>query len=127
MSKTAKRKPKKTYSRAEIEEQTRGWGDVLNIWRLCERGQCRRAQRCRGRPMICFRAYFPLLPQSLQIWFDQLGYGQQEGMDWDEVHATMRGTIADKARERWCEAIKEARLIMAGKMPPPAGKPGTQY
>ena len=73
------------------------------------------------------RAYFPLLPQSLQVWFDQLGYGQEEGLDWDEAIDAMDGTIAERALERWHEAIEEARLIMAGKLPPPAGKPGTQH
>ena len=35
-------------------DATRGWGDILRLWRLCPRTPCARARACKGNVRDCF-------------------------------------------------------------------------
>ena len=104
-----------------IEQAARGWADILGIWRLCNKPACQRAQGCRGPIRACFKAYYPLLPESMQLWFEMIADAQDEGLSWDEALDGMKGTLAEDALQRWRESIDRAADIVKGRNESPAG------
>jgi hypothetical protein len=96
--------------RKSIDDSIRGWADVLALWRLCREAKCMRAHACCGEPRRCFRAHVPLLPESLQVWFDTISAAQQDGASFDEAIDDTLGTIAEDALQRWHIAIAMSDL-----------------
>ncbi|HVV62534.1 MAG TPA: hypothetical protein VHD14_12330 [Pseudolabrys sp.] len=94
-----------------LEQTIHGWAGVLGLWRLCPNATCRRSRACRGAAIPCFRAHFPLLPESVQAWFVCIGEAQNEGQSYDEAIESMEGSIAEGALERWHAHIAEADSI----------------
>jgi hypothetical protein len=101
-----------------LDQSTRGWADVLALWRLCRNAACVRASGCRGEANTCFRAHLPLLPESVQAWFEHIGAAQEDGLSYDEAIAELAGTVAERALERWHEAIADSRLTAARRPHP---------
>jgi len=106
-----------------IVQARRGWADILGIWRLCTKPACQRAHACRGPIRICFKAYFPLLPEGVQLWFEMIADAQDQGLDFDRAIETLQGTLAEDALERWHEAIAQAMDVQnATRRKSPAAK-----
>ena len=103
----------KPMCKTETKEQaTRGWADILGIWRLCTKPACQRTRGCHGPIHTCFKAYFPLLPEGMQLWFAIICNAKHEGLNWDEALESMEGTPAEDALERWHQAITDAAEVM---------------
>ncbi|MBI4274118.1 MAG: hypothetical protein HY659_05415 [Rhizobiales bacterium] len=84
----------------------RGWSDVLNLWRLCNRTACRRTRACGGKPLQCFKLNFPLLPEGVRAWFEGVGQAQDQKLTFDEAMEWLDTTDAGEAFREWTKAVK---------------------
>jgi len=89
-------------------ETTRGWGDVLCLWRLCPRAGCARAHACKGNVRDCFPRHFALLPQGVQDWFAGLGEAQKNGLSFDEAMGALDAEGCGAALRNWHEAVEQS-------------------
>jgi hypothetical protein len=53
---------------AKQEACLRGWGNFIDLWRVCANTACGRARCCRGKPTNCFSENFSRLPEGVQDW-----------------------------------------------------------
>jgi hypothetical protein len=89
----------------EFDRTTRGWGNVLKIWRLCGNAACRRARACRGNPRRCAPRNYPLLPEGVRGWFETLIVAKEAGVSFEEVRDRLEGTEEDEAFREWSAAV----------------------
>jgi hypothetical protein len=89
-------------------DATRGWGDILCLWRLCPRTACARACACKGNVRDCFPRHFKLLPQGVQEWFTGLGHAQKEGASFDEAMEWLDAEGPGQALRAWYEAVEQS-------------------
>jgi len=87
------------------DDNVRGWGNILGLWRLCGNAACRRAHCCRGQGAACFKANYPLLPEGVRAWFEGLGEAQKQDYSFDEAVEWLDGLgLMDEFRD-WCAAV----------------------
>ena len=89
-------------------DATRGWGDILRLWRLCPRTPCARARACKGNVRDCFPRHFKLLPQGVQEWFAGVGETQKEGASFDEAMEWLDAEGPGQALRAWYEAVEQS-------------------
>jgi hypothetical protein len=89
-------------------DASRGWGDILCLWRLCPRTACARARACKGNVRDCFPRHFKLLPQGVQEWFAGLGHAQNEGASFDEAMEWLDAEGPGQALRAWYEAVEQS-------------------
>jgi hypothetical protein len=91
---------------AEQDDDLRGWGKFLNLWRLCANTACERARCCRGNPSACFSKNFPRLPQGAQDWFVALLAAKEDDLPFDDAWAelTRLGLVAELAN--WHDLVR---------------------
>ena len=106
-----------------LDDSIRGWADALCLWRLCRQTKCATASACRGGDVRrCFHAHFPLLPDSVQLWFEQVGEAQEQGLSWEQAMERIAGADVHGALERWRRTIDYSRNVLGNKEGPWAGK-----
>jgi hypothetical protein len=57
--------------------------DCLELFRVCGRTRCRRAECCRGDPVACLRSAMRLAPQSVHELARTLLHAQDEGLSFE--------------------------------------------
>ena len=89
-------------------ETTRGWGNVLRLWRLCPRAECARAHACKGDVRDCFPRHFALLPERVQEWWLGLGEAQKNGLSFDEAMGALEAEGCGEALRNWHETVEQS-------------------
>ena len=88
------------------EETLRLIGNALCLWRLCGNASCRRARACRGRPQLCGRRNYLLLPEGVRDWFELLSQAKEEGLSFEEAMDWLGGSAEEEAFRAWVAAVK---------------------
>ena len=99
------------------EQAARAIVDLLGIWRLCTRPHCRRARGCSGPTQRCFQAYFPLLPDAVQLWYETMLDARKEGLSYDDAAERAAEAEVETAIELWHQAIIDADAVMRAAEP----------
>jgi len=73
--------------------------NLLQLWTLCGKPACRRAQECRRDPAGCVKRYAPLAPEEARCGALALLKGLLDGVDRDEVREFAPDEI--EALEQW--------------------------
>ena len=77
-----------SLSHAQRSAERAAWRhacDWLELHHLCANARCRRAGRCHGEPMACFRAAVPLVPEAARQFVRRMIEGQELGLDFEEA------------------------------------------
>ena len=104
---------------AAHERAMRGWTEFLQVWRLCDNGACRRERACRGLARPCMKARFPLLPEGVRIWFEELLAAQCAKVPFEQAFEHLETIGANKALAEWF-AAEEAGAEAPGALHAPA-------
>jgi hypothetical protein len=106
-----------------IDDSIRGWANVLCLWRFCRNAKCAGASACRGADVRrCFHAHFILLPESVKLWFDEIGEAQNQGLSWEQAMERIAEEELVGALEFWQRTVAYSRNVLANKDGPWAGK-----
>jgi hypothetical protein len=89
-------------------DATRGWGNILRLWRLCPRAACARARACKGNAGDCFPRHFKLLPPGVQEWWLGIGEAQKEGLSFDDAMEWLEAEGCCEALRQWYEAVDQS-------------------
>jgi hypothetical protein len=85
----------------ELQQQVRGWCNLLAIWRLCDNSACPRAHACRGDISVCGKAKYPSLPEGVQTWFAGMMWAKEQDFTFDEALAMLEPSGANQAWQAW--------------------------
>lgn len=88
-----------------MNARLRLWGDLLLLWRLCDKPACSRARACKGDGRRCFPRNIHLTPQGVRDWFGALGCLQKEGVPFDDAMAELDASEYGAAFREWHAAV----------------------
>ena len=86
-------------------EELRPWGNLMCLWRLCQKPACVRVRACRGDARRCFPRNFALLPEGVQAWFEGLGELQNDGVAFDDAMEELDAGDEGNALRDWYAAV----------------------
>ena len=93
---------------AKQEACLRGWGNFIDLWRVCANTACGRARCCRGKPSACFPENFSRLPEGVQDWWVLLMKAREDGLPFDEAWAELTGLGLVDELANWRDLVRRS-------------------
>jgi hypothetical protein len=91
---------------AEQETDLRGWGNLLDVWRVCANTACERARCCRGKPSVCFSENSSRLPSGVRDCFIALFAAKEDGLPFDEAWAELTRVGLAAELSNWRDLVR---------------------
>jgi hypothetical protein len=89
----------------------RALSNMLDLWALCDRSACRRAQACQGDSRECIPRCGPFVPPDAKEWAVELFACKSEGLSFDEA----RARLAPELEDAWAAWDMAVRRIAGGR------------